>query len=73
MARPQSQLGTAAEAIPMLKTVEQMSTMSGIGQNRLREMVEKGEIEYVRNGKRFLLADKAIWDWYERNRVKPIM
>ena len=62
---------TTAEAIPMLKTIEQMSMISGIGQNRLREMVEKNEIEYVKNGNRYLLADKAIWDWYERNRVIP--
>ena len=63
---------TAANSIPMLKTIEQMSIISGIGQNRLREMVEKGEIEYIKNGNRFLLADKAIWDWYERNRVMPV-
>ena len=61
----------ASEIVPMLKTIEQMSLISGIGQCRLREMVENGEIEYVRNGNRFLLADKAIWDWYERNRVLP--
>ena len=67
MARPKN--NPASEIVPMLKTIEQMSLISGIGQNRLREMIEKGEIDYIRNGKRFLLADKAIWDWYERNRV----
>ncbi len=55
----------------MLKTVEQMSQFSGIGINRLRELISAGEIEYVRNGNRYLLADQAIWDWYERNKVKP--
>jgi hypothetical protein len=57
------------EVVPMLKTIEQMSLFSGIGQNKLREMVEQREIECVRIGNRVLLADKAIWDWYERNCV----
>ena len=59
----------ASDPTPMLKSFEQMSVISGIGQNRLREVVEKGELEYVKNGSRILLADKSIWDWYERNRV----
>ena len=62
---------TVPEPIPMLKTIEQMSVASGIGQHRLREMIEKREIEYIKNGNRCLLADKAIWDWYERNRILP--
>jgi hypothetical protein len=57
------------ELIPMLKTVEQMSRISGIGENKLRELMDKGEIEYVQNGNRRLLADAAIWDWYERNKI----
>jgi hypothetical protein len=31
--------------------------------------MDKGEIEYVQNGNRRLLADAAIWDWYERNKI----
>lgn len=57
------------EPMPMLKTVEQMSRISGKGENKLRELIDKGEIEYVRNGNRRLLADAAIWDWYERNKI----
>lgn len=57
------------ESIPMLKTVEQMSQISGIGENRLREMMDKGEIDFIQNGNRRLLADTAIWDWYERNKI----
>lgn len=60
------------EIIPMLKTVEQMSRLSGIGINKLRELMENGEIEYVQNGNRRLLADRAIWDWYNRNRTQPL-
>ena len=61
----------SSETIPMLKSAEQMSVLSGIGINRLRELMDKGELEYVQNGKNRLLADKAIWDWYDRNRVIP--
>lgn len=54
--------------IPMLKTVEQMSRLSGIGENKLRELLDKGDIEYIQNGNRRLLADDAIWDWYKRTK-----
>lgn len=60
---------TTSEVLPMLKSVEQMSRISGIGENKLRELMDKNEIEYVENGNRRLLADQAIWDWYQRNRV----
>ena len=59
------------EIVPMLKTVEQMSKYSGIGINKLRELINNGEIEYIQNGNRCLLADKAIWDWYNRYCIRP--
>jgi len=51
------------------KTIEQMSLISGIGENTLRRLVESGKIDYIRIGNRRLIADSAIWDWYERNKV----
>ena len=57
------------EIVPMLKTVEQMSKISGIGENKLRELMDKGELEFIQNGNRRLLADAAIWDWYNRNKT----
>lgn len=57
------------EIFPLLKTVEQMSRISGIGENKLRELMDSGEIEYVQNGNRRLLAEAAIWDWYERHKI----
>ena len=54
------------EIVPMLKTVEQMSCISGIGANKLRELMDSGELEYIQNGNRRLIADSAIWDWYNR-------
>ena len=62
----------AATLLPMLKTVEQMSRISGIGENRLRELMDSGELEYIQNGNRRLLADAAIWDWYERAKRKAV-
>ena len=56
----------AMPMLPMLKTVEQMSKVSGIGENKLRELMDRGELEYVQNGNRRLIADAAIWDWYSR-------
>ena len=63
------QINNQHEPIPMLKTVEQMSKISGIGENKMRELMDKSEIDYVQNGNRRLLADSAIWDWYERNKT----
>lgn len=60
----------AVPVLPMLKTVEQMSRISGIGENKLRELMDSGELEYIQNGNRRLLADAAIWDWYERAKRK---
>lgn len=57
------------EIVPMLKPVEMMSKISGIGENKLRELMNNGEIEYVQNGNKRLLADCTIWDWYNRNKV----
>lgn len=57
------------EIFPLLKTVEQMSKISGIGENKLRELLDQGEIEYIQNGNRRLLTEAAIWDWYERHKI----
>jgi len=60
------------DIIPMLKTVSQMSRISGIGENKLRQLMEQGELEYLLNGNRKLLREEAIWDWYERNKISPM-
>lgn len=62
----------AIPMFPMLKTVEQMSKISGIGENKLRELMDSGELEFIQNGNRRLIADAAIWDWYERAKRKAI-
>lgn len=55
------------------KTIEQMSLISGIGENTLRLLIENGEIDYIPIGNRRLIADTAIWDWYERNKVIAVV
>lgn len=59
------------ENLPIFKTIEQMSRICGIGENHLRKLIDNGEIEHVQNGNRRLLVDQAIWNWYERNCVRP--
>jgi hypothetical protein len=61
-----------ADVLPMLKSVEQMSRISGIGENKLRKLMDNGEIEYVQNGNRRLLADSAIWKWYDHAKIAVI-
>jgi len=62
-----------ANILPMLKTVEQMSRVCGIGENKLRELMDRGELEYIQNGNRRLIADIAIWDWYNRVKTTAIV
>lgn len=54
---------------PMLKTPELMSRVCGIGENRLRMLMDSGELEYLPVGNRRLLCDEAIWAYYEKNKV----
>lgn len=34
--------------------------------------MERRELEYVQNGNRRLIADAAIWKWYEQAKVAAI-
>jgi excisionase family DNA binding protein len=54
------------------KTIEQMSAVSGIGENTLRILVENREIDFISVGNRRLIADAAIWEWYERNKISAL-
>ena len=69
MRKSKSSQQNATDNLPMLKTIEQMSRVSGIGENKLRSLMDSGELEYVQNGNRRLLTDSAIMDWYQRARV----
>lgn len=54
------------------RTVEQMSSVSGIGENTLRSLIENREIDYICIGNRRLIADSAVWAWYERKKTQAI-
>jgi len=56
--------------LPMLKTVEQMQTVSGLGVKKLMTMIHNGEIDYIKNGNRYLLTEQAILEWYNRSKVR---
>ena len=43
-----------------------MAVVSGIGENRLRQLMDNGELEYIQNGNRRLISEQAIWDYYNR-------
>ena len=49
----------AIPVFPMLKTVEQMSKLSGIGENKLRELMDSGELEYRADYRRRAHTGKA--------------
>ncbi len=67
--KPMAKSETQAPVNKFFKTIEQMSLISGIGENTLRLLVESGEIDYIHIGNRRLIADSAIWDWYAKNKV----
>ena len=50
-------------------TIEEASKYFRIGENKLRELMDNGELEYIQNGNRRLIADAAIWDWYQRAKI----
>ena len=50
-------------------TIEEASKYFRIGENKLRELMDNGELEYIKNGNRRLIADAAIWDWYQRAKI----
>lgn len=53
----------------LLMTAKQMSKISGIGENTLRNLMSAGEIEFLQVGSHRLLCEAAIWDFYERNKT----
>ena len=48
---------------PMLKTVEQMAVVSGIGENRLRQLMDNGELEFIQNGDPGKVCKQRVLIW----------
>ena len=53
----------------MLMTAKQMSAASGIGENTIRRLMKRGELEYLQIGNHRLLCEDAIWDYYKRHKM----
>ena len=51
---------------PLLMTAKAMSKICGIGENRLRQLMEEGQLEYLQVGSHRLICESAIWAYYER-------
>lgn len=54
---------------PLFLTPEQASKVSGIGVNRIRQLMEEKQIEYLPVGKRRVTTIQALLDYYERAKV----
>ena len=57
---------------PLLLTAAQMAKVSGIGEHTLRRLMAEGKIEYLQVGSHRLLCEKAIWAYYETNKMPTI-
>lgn len=66
-------MGTAKrqpkEIYPLFLTPEQASKISGLGVNRLRQLMEEGQLEYLPVGNRRLTTVQALLDYYNRAKV----
>lgn len=60
------------ENLPLFLNPEQASKVSGIGVNRIRQLMEDGQLEYLPVGNRRLTTVQALLDYYDRAKV-PIV
>ena len=54
---------------PLFLTAEQAGRASGLGVNLIRRLMDEKKIEYLQNGNRRLTTIKALWDYYQREKV----
>lgn len=54
---------------PLFLTPEQASKVSGIGVNRIRQLMDERQIEYLPVGNRRVTTIQALVDYYERAKV----
>lgn len=60
------------ERVPLFLTPEQASKVSGIGVNRVRQLMDEGQLEYLPVGNRRLTTVKALLDYYDRAKVSTV-
>ena len=55
---------------PMFLTPEQAGEVSGLGVNRIRDLMKSGKLEYLPVGRSHkLITRQALLDYYERAKV----
>lgn len=57
------------EMNPIFLTPEQASRRSGLGVNRIRQLMDEGKLEYLPVGNRRLTTVEALMDYYQRAKV----
>lgn len=60
------------EGLPLFLTPEQASKVSGIGVNRVRQLMDEGQLEYLLVGNRRLTTVQALLDYYDRAKVSLV-
>lgn len=58
-----------ADYITLFLTPEHASKISGLGVNRIRQLMEDGQLEYLPVGNRRLTTIEALLDYYQRAKV----
>nr|WP_325238061.1 helix-turn-helix domain-containing protein [uncultured Oscillibacter sp.] len=57
------------ESAPLFLTPEQAAKISGLGVNRIRQLMDAKEVAYLPVGKRRLTRIQDLLDYYERAKV----
>ena len=60
------------ESLPLFLTPEQASKVSGLGINRIRQLMDDGLLEYLPVGNRRLTTVQALLDYYEHAKVSTV-
>lgn len=56
-------------AYPLFLTPEQASKLSGLGVNRVRQLMDEHQLEYLPVGNRRLTTAEALMEYYQRAKV----
>lgn len=56
-------------AYPLFLTPEQASKLSGLGVNRVRQLMDDHQLEYLPVGNRRLTTAAALLDYYQRAKI----
>lgn len=59
----------STKPLPLFLTPEQAAKASGLGVNRIRQMMDQGKLEYLPVGNRRLTTIQALESYYQRFKV----